>query len=57
MAKLGDKEIEIELTEVQERRRGDASAPPGMEEMTNRLQNMFQNMKLSSAAAAAVNYT
>ena len=39
---LDDKEIEIELTESSIG--VEIMAPPGMEEMTNQLQNMFQNM-------------
>ncbi|AZD27216.1 ATP-dependent protease ATPase subunit HslU [Pseudomonas chlororaphis] len=38
---LDDKEIEIEVAEVSG---VDISAPPGMEEMTNQLQNLFANM-------------
>ncbi|RON17641.1 HslU--HslV peptidase ATPase subunit [Pseudomonas brassicacearum] len=38
---LDDKEIEIEVAEVAG---VDISAPPGMEEMTNQLQNLFANM-------------
>lgn len=40
--KLDDREIEIELNEA--RVGVEIMAPPGMEEMTNQLQNMFQNM-------------
>ena len=40
--KLDDKEIEIELRNVKVN--VDIMAPPGMEEMTNQLQSMFQNM-------------
>jgi len=39
---LDDKEIEIEVTESNIG--VEIMAPPGMEEMTNQLQNMFQNM-------------
>ena len=39
---LDDREIEIELTESSIGVK--IMAPPGMEEMTNQLQNMFQNM-------------
>lgn len=39
---LNDKEIEIELNET--RIGVEIMAPPGMEEMTQQLQNMFQNM-------------
>ena len=38
---LDDKEIEIEVAEVSG---VDISAPPGMEEMTSQLQNLFANM-------------
>nr|WP_314488549.1 ATP-dependent protease ATPase subunit HslU [uncultured Pseudomonas sp.] len=38
---LDDKEIEIEVADVAG---VDISAPPGMEEMTNQLQNLFANM-------------
>ncbi|WP_442110382.1 ATP-dependent protease ATPase subunit HslU [Pseudomonas sp. NUPR-001] len=38
---LDDKEIEIEVAEAMG---VDISAPPGMEEMTNQLQNLFANM-------------
>lgn len=38
---LDDKEIEIEVAEMAG---VDISAPPGMEEMTNQLQNLFANM-------------
>ena len=38
---LDDKEIEIEIAEVSG---VDISAPPGMEEMTSQLQNLFANM-------------
>ncbi|MFK5968508.1 MAG: ATP-dependent protease ATPase subunit HslU [Candidatus Marithrix sp.] len=40
--KLDDKEIEIELNET--RIGVEIMAPPGMEEMTNQLQSMFQNI-------------
>jgi ATP-dependent HslUV protease ATP-binding subunit HslU len=40
--KLDDREIEIELNEA--RVGVEIMAPPGMEEMTNQLQNMFQNI-------------
>ncbi len=40
--KLDDKEIEIELSET--RIGVEIMAPPGMEEMTNQLQSMFQNI-------------
>ena len=40
--KLDDKEIEIELSAVNVG--VEIMAPPGMEEMTSQLQNMFQNM-------------
>ncbi len=40
--KLDDKEIEIEVSET--RIGVEIMAPPGMEEMTSQLQNMFQNM-------------
>ena len=40
--KLDDKEIEIELSTVNVG--VEIMAPPGMEEMTSQLQNMFQNM-------------
>jgi len=40
--KLDEKEIEIELSEA--RIGVEIMAPPGMEEMTNQLQSMFQNM-------------
>ncbi len=40
--RLDDKEIEIEVSET--RVGVEIMAPPGMEEMTNQLQNMFQNM-------------
>ena len=39
---LDDKEIEIDLAQVQPN--VEIMAPPGMEEMTNQLQGMFQNM-------------
>lgn len=39
---LDDKEIEVEVTESSVG--VEIMAPPGMEEMTNQLQNMFQNM-------------
>ncbi len=39
---LDDKEIEVEVTESNIG--VEIMAPPGMEEMTNQLQNMFQNM-------------
>ena len=38
---LDDKEIEIEVADIAG---VDISAPPGMEEMTNQLQNLFANM-------------
>jgi len=41
--KLDDKEIELELQ--QGGQSVEIMAPPGMEEMTNQLQSMFQNMK------------
>ena len=41
--KLDDKEIELELQ--QGGQNFEIMAPPGMEEMTNQLQSMFQNMK------------
>ncbi len=40
--KMDDKEIEIELSEA--RIGVEIMAPPGMEEMTSQLQNMFQNI-------------
>jgi ATP-dependent HslUV protease ATP-binding subunit HslU len=40
--KLDDKEIEIDLTAPQMNM--EIMSPPGMEEMTNQLQSMFQNM-------------
>ncbi len=40
--KLDDKEIEIDLRQAQ--KGVEIMAPPGMEEMTNQLQAMFQNM-------------
>ncbi|MDA3920218.1 MAG: ATP-dependent protease ATPase subunit HslU [Salinisphaera sp.] len=40
--KLDDKEIELELRQAQQSM--EIMAPPGMEEMTNQLQSMFQNM-------------
>lgn len=40
--KLDDKEIEIDVSEA--RVGVEIMAPPGMEEMTNQLQSMFQNM-------------
>ncbi|MCV6637385.1 ATP-dependent protease ATPase subunit HslU [Candidatus Albibeggiatoa sp. nov. NOAA] len=40
--KLDEKEIEIEISEA--RIGVEIMAPPGMEEMTNQLQSMFQNM-------------
>lgn len=40
--KLDDKEIELELQQGQQG--VEIMAPPGMEEMTNQLQSMFQNM-------------
>ena len=40
--KLDDKEVEIEVNEA--RIGVEIMAPPGMEEMTNQLQSMFQNM-------------
>lgn len=39
---LDDKEIEIELAQAQSN--VEIMAPPGMEDMTNQLQSMFQNM-------------
>ena len=39
---LDDKEIEIDLAQVQPN--VEIMAPPGMEDMTNQLQSMFQNM-------------
>lgn len=39
---LDDKEIEIDLAQAQPN--VEIMAPPGMEDMTNQLQNMFQNM-------------
>ena len=39
--KLDDKEVELELSQNQSM---EIMAPPGMEEMTNQLQSMFQNM-------------
>ena len=41
--KLDDKEVELELQ--QGGQSFEIMAPPGMEEMTNQLQSMFQNMK------------
>ena len=41
--KLDDKEIELELQQSQQSM--EIMAPPGMEEMTNQLQSMFQNMQ------------
>lgn len=42
---LDDKEIELELSQ---QNNVEISAPPGMEEMTSQLQNMFSNMSQSS---------
>jgi ATP-dependent HslUV protease ATP-binding subunit HslU len=50
---LDDKEIEIELSKIAAG--VEIMAPPGMEEMTSQLQNMFSNMNKGETATRKIN--
>ena len=50
---LDDKEIEIELSKIAAG--VEIMAPPGMEEMTSQLQNMFSNMNKGETATRIIN--
>ncbi len=50
---LDDKEIEIELSKIAAG--VEIMAPPGMEEMTTQLQNMFSNMNKAETATRKIN--
>ena len=50
---LDDKEIEIELSKITAG--VEIMAPPGMEEMTSQLQNMFSNMNKGETATRKIN--
>jgi ATP-dependent HslUV protease ATP-binding subunit HslU len=52
---LDDKEIEIELSKIAAG--VEIMAPPGMEEMTSQLQNMFSNMNKGETATRKINVT